>query len=225
MPEIITTADGSHTLYHSALNETYHSKHGAINEALHVFINNGLDYFFQLQSSNEIKLLEIGFGTGLNCLLTGIESQKEKKVIHYTAIEAFPLAENIISKLNYTENFNNDAKQLFYKIHTSEWNKKVPITSQFLLNKYHITLQQLPVNAYYDIIYYDAFGPRAQPEMWTKEILTKTIKLLKANGIFVTYCAKGEVKRIFKETGLKVETLPGPPGKREMIRVINYKPI
>ncbi|MES2837058.1 MAG: tRNA (5-methylaminomethyl-2-thiouridine)(34)-methyltransferase MnmD [Bacteroidota bacterium] len=215
--KIITTSDGSSSLYNEVLDETYHSSHGAIQEALHVFIANGLHYFDN--SLNEISILEVGFGTGLNTLLTLLHSNG--KLVDYTALETFPLSNEITTQLNYTSLLQqNEVKPLFEKLHNCNWNEKVEITQQFYLSKLKKEVQTIEFKNQFDLVYYDAFGPRAQPDMWTKEIFEKLYSALKPNGILVTYCAKGEVKRMLKAVGFIVETLPGPPGKREMTRAI-----
>lgn len=216
MPEIIKTGDGSTTLYIKELDETYHSRHGAIQESMHVFIDNGLCYILSHTQSNTISILEIGFGTGLNALLSLEESKKYlQHQFIYHSLEAFPLNLKLIEELNYREN-----KEDLLKLHNCSWNAEQAILKNFNLCKYHIAVQEFNTDLKFDIIYYDAFGSRAQPEMWTESNLLKVASFLKLNGILVTYCAKGEVKRIFKNAGFKVETLKGPPGKKEMIRVV-----
>ena len=210
------TADGSHTLYVEGLDETYHSTHGAIQEALHVFIDAGLSYFNQ----QKLTILELGFGTGLNAFLTLIEAHKQKLTIDYTSIEAYPLPEDIIEQLNYTTELSSNTKEigLFQSLHQVEWGSYQEITSQFNLNKIKKELVDYHHKESFDIIYFDAFGPRVQPEMWTETILRKMYDSLAKEGILVTYCAKGSVKRAMKTVGFEVESLPGPPGKREMTR-------
>jgi tRNA U34 5-methylaminomethyl-2-thiouridine-forming methyltransferase MnmC len=208
------TEDGSHTLYLEALNETYHSKHGAIQEAMHVFIDAGLNYGKQLK----LNILEVGFGTGLNTFLTLKEGAN--KMIHYTALEAFPLQKEIVSQLNYTQELKLDLEgiELFEKCHQVKWEGYQEITSTFKLNKVKVELADYKTTEKFNIIYFDAFGPNVQPEMWEKAIFENMYEMLSENGILVTYCAKGSVKRTLKEVGFEVEPLPGPPGKREMTR-------
>ncbi|MBA3704615.1 MAG: tRNA (5-methylaminomethyl-2-thiouridine)(34)-methyltransferase MnmD [Bacteroidetes bacterium] len=216
--ELIKTADGSHSLYVKDLDEHYHSVHGAIQEGKHVFASPLAPL---LKERGTINILEIGLGTGLNVLLTYLEFLKNSTTINYTALEAFPLDNNIISQLNYLELL--DAKQhqgFFNKIHESAWEQTVELDKNFNLHKIKNTLQQVIFENQFDIIYFDAFGPRVQPEMWTEEIFTKIYAATKLNGFLVTYCAKGEVKRTLKKVGFTVETLPGPPGKREMVRAV-----
>ncbi|MBL4592902.1 MAG: tRNA (5-methylaminomethyl-2-thiouridine)(34)-methyltransferase MnmD [Flavobacteriales bacterium] len=214
--EFKITADGSHTLYVEALDETYHSKHGAIQEAVHVFIEAGLNYFNQ----PSLNVLEIGFGTGLNAFLTLLEAEKTGVEINYTGIEAFPLEEEIIKGLNYTAELNSTdkEKQLFKQLHQVEWESTQKITELFSLNKTKVELEQFETREQFNIIYFDAFGPRVQAEMWTEAIFKNMYNSLAKDGVLVTYCAKGSVKRTLKAVGFEVEPLPGPPGKREMTR-------
>ncbi len=208
------TEDGSHTLYLEDLDETYHSKHGAIQEAIHVFIAAGLNYVDQ----PKLNVLEIGFGTGLNAFLT-LQNLNNKSV-QYTSLEAYPLKENIIDQLNYREELKLDDSEVqqFDKLHQIEWGSYQEITSKFSLNKIQVDLINYKSKEKFDLIYFDAFGPRVQPEMWTKDIFENMYAMLAKNGVLVTYCAKGSVKRALKEVGFEVEPLPGPPGKREMTR-------
>ncbi|MBN8695859.1 MAG: tRNA (5-methylaminomethyl-2-thiouridine)(34)-methyltransferase MnmD [Bacteroidetes bacterium] len=214
-PEIIQTADGSHSLYLKELDEHYHSVHGAIQEGIHVFIKAGL----QACNNQHVSILEIGLGTGLNALLTLMEVKRSNKQVHYTAIEAFPLEEQLINQLNYVQVLKAEEwTEQFQSIHACPWGQEQTINKQFTLFKLQGQLQTAVFPATYDLIYFDAFGPRVQPEMWTEEIFSKMYAVLNAGGMLVTYCAKGEVKRTLKKVGFMVETLPGPPGKREMVR-------
>ena len=200
------------------LSETYHSVHGALQESLHVFIKNGLEHVVQ-GISKPISIFEVGFGTGLNTLLTLQFSTQHQTKIHYTSIEASPLTEEIWSKLNYASMLDFETE--FKNIHTAEWGVTQPISADFNLLKLNITLQRLEFSAgEFDLIYYDAFAPSKQPELWTFAILEKVVLGLKQGGVFVTYCAKGQLKRDLARLGLKVETLPGPPGKKEMVRAV-----
>lgn len=213
--KIITTADGSHTIRIEEWDEQYHSKHGAIAESNHVFIENGL---LQLQHSH-IKLLEMGFGTGLNALIT-LQVAKERDLhIQYTAIETFPIRQEEWSVLNYADAL--DAPELekdFHKMHLAAWEEEIPITDFFSLTKMNIDMTSFKAKDEFQLIYFDAFGYRVQPELWTLEIFTNMYRALTAGGILVTYAAKGEVRRTMQRAGFKVERLPGPPGKREMLR-------
>lgn len=215
--EFIITNDGSHSLLNTALNETYHSVHGALQESIHVFIKMGLTPMMESGIKN-ISILEIGFGTGLNALLTIKEVLAHPNLaINYTSLEAYPLPEEIWMKLNYTDTIG--LKEYFQKVHQAAWNQPEIILPGFQLHKLHQTLQQVVFEPNtVDLIYYDAFAPSKQPELWTLDVLDKVVATLKPNGVFVTYCAKGQLKRDLKTLGLTVETLPGPPGKKEMVR-------
>ena len=212
------TADGSHTIYLPELDEQYHSMHGAIQEAEHVFIKSGLGYF---QNINKLRVFEVGFGTGLNAFLTALYADANNIDISYESIEAYPLNSSIIASLNYVEELNaNDKKDWFDRIHGAKWGEKELIHNFFKLKKIYNEIQSWEAKQIYDVIFFDAFGPRAQEEMWDKEIFAKLFEVLSNGGILVTYCAKGSVKRTLKEIGFEVQSLPGPPGKREMTRAI-----
>lgn len=214
------TGDGSHSLLHEHLDETYHSRHGAVQESQHVFIQHGLLHFLERHPTEKIKILEVGFGTGLNALLTLQQSQLLNQCIEYASLEAFPVAEHLAMQLNYPElTALPDGTALFQQLHSSPWNTLEKITLYFHIKKMEGKIQQLelPQN-YFDIIFFDAFAPNKQPDMWELSVLTKVVEAMKSNAVFVTYCAKGQLKRDLKSLGLMVESLPGPPGKREMIR-------
>ena len=216
--ELRISGDGSHTLFLRGLNEHYHSTFGAINESRHIFIEAGLNYI--AQKSDRINILEIGFGTGLNALLTYIEAEKNCLKIDYSAIELFPLEEVIYSKLNYTEliQFQNINK-IFLQLHQSTWEQRILLSDHFSLKKMKISLKDyLPEKQYFDLIYFDAFGPDVQPDMWTLDIFRKMATCLIQGGVMVTYSTKGIVKRNLKEAGFIIEKLPGPVGKREILR-------
>jgi tRNA U34 5-methylaminomethyl-2-thiouridine-forming methyltransferase MnmC len=215
--KLITTADGSNSLLNNAIGETYHSRHGALQESTHVFIKNGLNYFIEQNTPQKINILEVGLGTGLNAWLT-LENLLSKEIeIHYTAIEIFPLPKSIWQLLNYAQ--GNLHKTSFESIHSCQWNEPVKLASTFYLNKLHNSLLEVDLSSYsFDLIYFDAFAPNKQPELWELPILKKMVDQLLRNGVFVTYCAKGQLKRDLKFLGLEVEALSGPPGKREMIR-------
>ncbi len=226
---LVKTADGSHSIYVEQLGEHYHSIYGAIQESKHVFIEAGLKHLLAIPNKYELSILEIGFGTGLNALLSLIESEKLAKKIKYTSVEAFPLENKLVNKLNYvdllstTTNSEESFLQIaFDHLHNCEWEKEIPISENFILKKIENTLQEIRFEKKFDLIYFDAFGPRVQPEMWTEELFTKLFFATKPQGCLVTYCAKGEVKRALKKVGFSVETLPGPPRKREMVRGTNF---
>jgi tRNA U34 5-methylaminomethyl-2-thiouridine-forming methyltransferase MnmC len=218
--KIIITSDGSHSIYIPELNEHYHSIHGAIQESKHVFIEAGLKHFISSPAPpSHINILEIGFGTGLNAFLTFIEARNANLKIKYTTIEAFPLKKEIVEELNYVSELDSDLKDTFDQLHYSDWEKEISISENFILRKIGKPLQNVNLKAKeFDLIYFDAFGPPVQPEMWTESVFSKIAEATKPNGIFVTYCAKGEVKRTLKKAGFNIENLPGPPGKREMVR-------
>ncbi len=216
--EIIITSDGSTTIHLPEWNEQYHSKHGAIQEAYHVFIKSGLKQFKQ---ADELSLLEIGFGTGLNAFITYLETKKLNVVINYVGVEAYPVELKEISKLNYVSELNAENDNgIFHKLHSLSWGEKNQISNNFSLTKRKQFFENIQdVNAY-NLIYFDAFGARVQPELWTVVIFKKMYNALKADGILVTYSAKGSVRRALVEVGFTVERLPGPPGKREMLRAV-----
>lgn len=217
--EIITTKDGSSTFFLPEWNESYHSKHGAIQESAYVFIKNGLNYWLKQNNSNSLKILEIGFGTGLNCFLTFLESEKSQFFVEYVSVEAFPISIEEAAQLNYTERMNAaEFNSIFEKIHQNPWNQKKHLTPYFTLTKRLDYFENITENNCFDVIYFDAFSARNQPELWTQEIFSKMHRALKINGILVTYAAKGSARRAMQAAGLVTEKLVGPPGKREMLR-------
>lgn len=216
--KLITTEDGSHSLYVPHLNEHYHSTHGAIQESRHVYIDTGLNAC----KLEKINVLEIGFGTGLNTFLTLMESEKTNKVVKYTSLELYPLAIESAKQLNYAEQLT-DKKRVtqFLDLHKTPWGKEVDITPNFSLRKIETDISNpnnLDTTVHYDVIYFDAFAPEKQPEMWTQQIFDKLFSLSNKNAIITTYCAKGVVRRMIESSGYKMERLPGPPGKREILR-------
>jgi len=216
--EIVKTSDGSNTLFVPDLDETYHSTHGALQESLHVFIREGLHFQSKLQ---EISILEVGFGTGLNALLTFIEADNTRRKISYTSLEAFPLEWETVKQLNYLDLIPSEHNaELFKKMHTCEWGFYSEISSFFRLRKMNMKLQEVHYENEFDLIYFDAFAPRVQPDLWTEEIFASMYKALKPKGVLVTYCAKGTVKRALKAVGFQLQSIPGPPGKREMSRAV-----
>lgn len=219
MTEIIITKDGSHSLLNTELNETYHSIHGALQESVHVFIKSGFDFALENVSNTSLSILEIGFGTGLNALLTLQRARQAQTQVRYTSLEAFPLPETIWSELNYPASLGLTGH--FNQLHRATWDIESAVLPNFSLLKQHKTVQEAELTQRYDLIYFDAFAPNKQPEMWTWNVLEKVVKTLNHKGVFVTYCAKGQLKRDLKSLGLKVETLPGPPGKKEMVRGVN----
>lgn len=213
--EVITTGDGSHSILNTALQETYHSRHGAVRESTHVFIDHGLRVA-ELLNRETISILEVGFGTGLNTLLTLLESHRSGLTIRYESWEKFPLSLSLVDQLNYGAIVGDEAS--FRLLHEAPWDTPVAIRPHFELYKRAKDILTDPLEGSYDLVYYDAFAPSKQPEMWTAEMLRKTTSVLSPGGLWVTYCAKGQVKRDLAALGLTVETLPGPPGKKEMTR-------
>lgn len=213
--KIITTSDGSKTIHLVDWNEQYHSKHGAIQEAYHVFIKSGLSLF----QNTSLSILEIGFGTGLNSLITFIEAKKLTLDIVYTGVEAYPITSKELEQLNYiselgAENFHEE----FLKMHECPWEEQVVLDKAFTLYKQQKDFMNIADENMFNLVYFDAFGARVQPELWTETIFMKMYKALKSDGVLVTYAAKGSVRRAMQQVGFVVERLPGPPGKREMLR-------
>lgn len=211
--KIVITNDGSHSIFNSEINETYHSKHGAIVEAEHVFIKNG----FSKINKNELNILEIGFGTGLNALLTSHKAVQKNIKVNYHTMELFPIKKESYTKLNFTDLIGIE-KESFLNLHEKAWGEECKINDFFTLNKSKSDLENYTSNTKFDVIYFDAFSPEKQPELWTKNIFKKMYKYLKEDGFLVTYCAKGVVKRTMQAVGFKVIALDGPPGKRQMTR-------
>jgi tRNA U34 5-methylaminomethyl-2-thiouridine-forming methyltransferase MnmC len=213
--EILQTLDGSTTIHLPDWNESYHSKHGAIQEAYHVFIKNGLSLF----EGKSISILEIGFGTALNTFITFLESQKALQTIDYVGVEAYPISAEEVLQMNYVSELEAEKERpIFELMHQSNWEEKNVISSNFTLTKRKQFFDEISDENQFDLIYFDAFGYRVQPELWSTEIFEKMYKALKVNGVLVTYAARGVVKRSMIEVGFNVEKLAGPPGKREMFR-------
>lgn len=212
--EIKLTKDGSHTIYIPELNEHYHSTHGAIQEAIHVYINAGLCFSVK----DPIHILEIGFGTGLNAYLTLAEAEKNNRAIVYHSIERYPVEKEQLEILNYPDLIDFENKNLFSKLHKAEWNEVVDISGNFKLKKINSDLKKINFSHKYDLIYFDAFAPDIQPELWTHEIFKKLYSCLNPNATLVTYCSKGIVKRALRASGFEVKRLAGPPGKHHILR-------
>jgi tRNA U34 5-methylaminomethyl-2-thiouridine-forming methyltransferase MnmC len=221
--QLITTADGSHTLFHEALNETYHSKNGALQESLHVFIQNGLVNFINQNQVEKIHIFEVGFGTGLNAILTLKDAMTRNIKINFTCIEAYPLNIDTINQLNYLKEESAILKSLFNKMHHCNWNEWVGINEYFSIYKMENKLEHISTNELlkishpFDMIYFDAFAPDKQPELWTTSIFKTMFDTMKIGSILVTYSAKGDVKRALREAGFIVKRLAGPIGKRHML--------
>jgi tRNA U34 5-methylaminomethyl-2-thiouridine-forming methyltransferase MnmC len=216
LSQLITTSDGSHTIYVPELNEHYHSIHGAVQESNFIFIRSGFD----MVSANPLNIFEVGFGTGLNALLTASKTISGKRMVNYTAIEKYPLEETIVRSLNHHLFAGESGKELYNLIHSSPWEQLVSISENFNLRKIRNDITLWPPSGRYNLIYFDAFGPDKQPEMWTTEVFSSISSITEKEGILVTYSAKGEVKRNLKACGFEVALLPGPPGKRQIIRAI-----
>lgn len=218
--EIIRTKDGSTTIHIKDWDECYHSKHGAIQEAQHVFIKNGL----ALYQNQSVSILEIGFGTGLNAFITYLESKKLDLEINYVGVEAYPVSISELSAMNYVSELNADDKNAIFNLfHESNWQEKVVIDPFFTITKRQQFFEEITDCEQYDLIYFDAFGYRVQPDLWSTSIFKKMHTALRPGGKLVTYAARGVVKRSMIEVGFTVEKLPGPPGKREMFRATKYK--
>lgn len=233
--EVVITADGSSTIHLPEWDEQYHSKHGAIQEAYHVFIKHGLQHicYPELVSgshkdsplkpsrkvNNEISILEIGFGTGLNAFITLIEADKLNVKIDYFGVEGYPVVMDEIVQLNYPVQLKSETNEsLFKSMHEVSWEEKHVISNNFSLTKQNRFFSKIKEKDIYNLIYFDAFGARVQPELWTETIFQSMYDALKEKGVLVTYAAKGSVRRAMQAVGFKVEKLPGPPGKREMLR-------
>lgn len=212
--QIQQTEDGSITIYLPELDEHYHSVHGAIQESLFVFVGNGLQH---LSHNGTVKIFEIGFGTGLNALLTLDFALRNGIDVDYCAIEKYPLAEDEYSQLNYVGKYPH-LKDAFMLMHQSEWGCAVQITSNFKLTKIHGDLVHCDIGDGFNLVYQDAFAPDKQPELWSEEIFKRLFDAMAPDGTLVTYSAKGQVRRNMQSAGFTVERLPGPPGKREMLR-------
>lgn len=212
--KIITSQDGSSTIYVPALDEHYHSVKGAIQESEHIFINYGLGAI----EKKEIRVFEVGFGTGLNAWLSSLYAEKNQIRISYYGIEKYPLDPDEVAQLNFAEIKGDLGKDLFLKLHRCNWNEEILLSEYFSLSKDPVDLKKCTPNGSFDICFFDAFAPDKQPELWTEEIFRKIHHHLLPGGIFITYSAKGIVRRALKAVGFTVEKLPGPPGKREITR-------
>ena len=215
--KIITTGDGSTTIYIEDWDEQYHSIHGAIQEANHVFIKHGLHEVLKA-NLDSINILEIGFGTGLNTFITCIEAEKRQRLIHYFGIEGYPIIKEELEQLNYDALLSDNNAAYFNAIHETSWEAQHQIHSNFTLTKHQQLFSEIVDTDCFNLIYFDAFGAKVQPELWTEDIFKIMFNALKVNGILVTYSAKGSVRRAMQAVGFTVERLGGPPGKREMLR-------
>ncbi|EAQ39036.1 hypothetical protein MED134_00415 [Dokdonia sp. MED134] len=218
--EIITTADGSKTIHIPDWDEQYHSKHGAIQEARHVFLRTGLaHYVTTYPDKKEIAILEMGFGTGLNALLTYYEVHKHKVSFNYVGAEAYPVSQEEAQAMEYASQLEEeDATKVYNEMHDVAWEQPEKINEHFTLTKRTQRFEDITDSDVFDLIYFDAFGPRVQPTLWTEEIFAKMYEALIPGGVLTTYCAQGAARRAMQAAGFVVERLPGPPGKREMLR-------
>jgi tRNA U34 5-methylaminomethyl-2-thiouridine-forming methyltransferase MnmC len=219
--EIIITADGSQSISIPEMGVTYHSTHGALQESQHVFMEAGLNYFLLNQTiqTAELKILEMGFGTGLNALLTLIEAGKKQQKIYYETIEPFPLEACVFNALNYCEHLQRpDLESLFVLMHECTWNNVIELTPYFIFKKVNATFANFSTNQLFNIVYFDAFAPDIQPALWTADAFKKIAGLMKKDAVLTTYCSKSIVRKAMAEAGLTVEKIPGPPHKREMVR-------
>jgi len=214
--KIVTTTDGSHTIYVPELNEHYHSVHGAVQESEYIFIKNGFDQC----STDPVRIFEVGFGTGLNALLTAVKAIESRREVFYTTIEKFPLDEQTTNSLNHHNYAGENGKKIFSRIHSARWGVMCRIFPFFNLLKIKGDLITDRITGHYDLIYFDAFGPDKQPVIWTSEVLAKISEITVTGSLFVTYSAKGEVKRNLRACGFTVKVTNGPPGKRHIVRAI-----
>jgi tRNA U34 5-methylaminomethyl-2-thiouridine-forming methyltransferase MnmC len=215
-PRIVSTLDGSHTLYYDEIDEHFHSTNGAIDESQHVYLNAGYDFC----SAAHPVVFEAGFGTGLNALLTAIRAGEKHRFTSYITIEKYPLDKTIVSNLNYPSILGQEAAKLFTAIHEAEWDTETAVTKHFVIRKIFGDLHSMEPDFTADVIFYDAFAPSKQPDMWSGELMAKMAALVPQGGVFVTYSARGELKRTLRSLGFAVEMLAGARGKREMIRAV-----
>lgn len=218
--KIITTEDGSHSLYHEELQETYHSFHGAYRESIHVYMIYGLDSWLARNPRKyPIRVFELGFGTGLNAWLTLVWAEQNQVPVLYHTIEPFPVEKEIYSQLNYIEHDHGiwHFHKYFEALHTAPWNEGGPVSEYFNFKKDIVTLEEAQLYPS-DVVFFDAFAQKKQPELWKKESLEKVTDAMRPGGLLTTYAVTGQLKRTLKELGLQAEILPGPPGKKEMTR-------
>jgi len=214
--EIRTTADGSHTIFVPGLNENYHSIHGAIRESLHVFIMQGL----HTVKKPFVRILETGFGTGLNALLTLKEVTGTGRSAYYHAVEKYPLEPHEFESLNHADSLGNPFMDLFDRMHRAGWGFSAVINEHFTLFKEKSDFREMNPDGLFDLVYYDAFDPKKQPGLWSESLFSRIAEYMVPGGVLVTYSAKGSVRRALINNGFQVEKVPGPPGKKEMIRAV-----
>lgn len=217
--ELVQTADGSHSLYVPALNERYHSRHGAIQESSHVFVDMG--FRPMADGLSTVKVLEMGFGTGLNALLTALEAMQLQVRVEYWAVEAYPLHPEEVEALNYPHLVGGtEAGAVWESIHAAPWNARVEVCPQFCLTRLHTRMEGLALEERVHLVYFDAFAPEKQPELWTEAMFQNMRRHMEPGGRLTTYCAKGAVRRVMQAAGFQVQKVKGPPGKREMLIAI-----
>ncbi|WP_158824785.1 tRNA (5-methylaminomethyl-2-thiouridine)(34)-methyltransferase MnmD [Mucilaginibacter lacusdianchii] len=217
---IVTTADGSKTIFNAQVGENYHSRHGALQESQHVFLNSGLRYFLAGSDANTVSVLEVGLGTGLNFLLTADFCTAKQIQLNYTGIEAFPLNIEMLSNTGYEQYISSQMWQSFLQHYTQSLQQPVTLNEYCVFQTAHCQLLNFSASQQYDVIYFDAFAAIHQPDMWNEAAIDHTLQFLKPGGVFVTYAITGNLKRQIKALGLKVEKAPGAPGKREMLRAV-----
>lgn len=221
--QLIPTEDGSVTLYVPELNEHYHSVHGAIQESTHIFIRAGIEYYLQthpdsITPEKPLYILEAGFGTGLNAYLTLIHTQEQQTPVCYHALEKYPLAPQEVVALNYPQQIAFPDHQLFDALHVCPWDEEQQLLPSFHFCKHLQDFRNIDFSSQFDIVFFDAFNPDVQPHLWTTKVFRRFYQALRPEGILVTYCVKGIVKQALREVGFTLKRLPGPPGKREMLR-------
>ena len=218
-PRIFETRDGSHSIFSETHGVSYHSKYGAVQESQHVFIEAGL--YYKMRGKKQLSVLEIGLGTGLNAFMTLLEAERHQIRIDYTAVEAFPIGLEEAAQLNYPQALQAGQWQdSFLPLHACPWEQTCPLSPHFNFLKLQRKFEELAFPESFDVIYFDAFAPGAQPELWEPPVMETMYRALQPEGVLTTYCAKGSVKRTFKALGFTIEALPGPPGKREMTRAL-----
>jgi tRNA U34 5-methylaminomethyl-2-thiouridine-forming methyltransferase MnmC len=214
--ELRITGDGSHTMFVPGLNEPYHSIHGAVRESMHVFIMYGLDTV----RKPVIRILEAGLGTGLNVLLTLKSAALDGPAIYYHAVEKYPLDPSETSGINYPDILGGSYSELFQRIHSADWGRPVRIAEKFELYKERSDFREMDPQGTFDLVYFDAFDPGKQPYLWTEEVFSRIVERMNPSAVLVTYSARGSIRRALTACGLQVEKVPGPPGKKEMVRAL-----
>ena len=225
-PELQATEDGSLTLYTPRFREHYHSTHGAVQESRHIYTGLALEgrlATWHQDKERPLRLFEVGLGTGLNALLTALIANKEQIPIHYTSIEKYPLAEEVFHHLSYEDIVGEGSDELLRRLHESPWGEDVCITPFFTLHKVLGDLTDYTFPQALDVVYYDAFSPEAQPELWEERLFLSLYDAMNCQATLATYCAKGVVRRALQHAGFSVERLPGPPGKREVLRAVKVR--